>query len=205
MKLAVIGRGRVGLALAPCLARAGHEVRFGVRNPADPKHAGGSIPVVSTREAAGWSDIVIAAINWDAAEGFLAEVGDLGGKILVDCINPYDFAGGLRRLISADTSTATILQARTAAKVVKTLNQVGSAVMAIPSAYAVRPLQFVAADDASAKSTVISLLQSMGYDARDAGGLDHAADLEAMARVWIAQAFVHRMQPDTSWALVRPN
>lgn len=205
MKVAVIGRGRVGLALAPCLARAGHEVRFGVRDPADPKHVGGPIPVASTREAAGWADIVIAAIMWEAVDGFLADVGDLDGKILVDCINPYDFAGGLRRLISGDTSTATLLQARTAAKVVKTLNQVGSPVMASPSAYAVKPLQFVAADDASAKSTVIMLLQSMDYDARDAGGLEHAADLEAMARVWIAQAFVHRMQPDTSWALVRPS
>lgn len=205
MKVAVIGRGRVGLALAPSLALAGHDVRFGVRNPADPKHAGSSIPVASTRDAAAWSDIVIAAINWDAADGFLAEVGDLGGRILVDCINPYDFAGGLRRLIDADTSTATLLQARTAAKVVKTLNQVGAAVMAKPSAYAVKPLQFVAADDAAAKATVMALLQSMGYDARDAGGLDHAADLEAMARVWISQAFAHGMAPDTSWALVRPS
>lgn len=137
-------------------------------------------------------------------DGELAVAGDLGGKILVYCINPYDFAGGLRRLIDADTSTATLLQARTAAKVVQTLNQVGAAVMAKPSAYAVKPLQFVAADDAAATATVMALLQSMGYDARDAGGLDHAADLEAMARVWIAQAFAHGMAPDTSWALVRP-
>jgi len=205
MRIAVIGKGRVGTALAPNLAQAGHEVVYGVRDPADPKYAGGDgIPLKTTREAAEWAEIIIAAIMWEAVDGLLDECGDLSGKILIDCINPYDFMGGLKPLIDGNQSAAQLIAARTEAAVVKTLNQVGAPVMARARDYPIRPLQFVAADDEAAKRKVMSLLHDIGFDARDAGGLDYAADLEGMARLWIAQAFAHGMAPDTGWALIGP-
>ena len=202
MKIAVIGKGRVGMALAPAIIRAGHEVVIGVRNPDDPKNAGSDIRILDTADAVAWGEIIVAAIAWEGVDAFLMSAGDMAGKILIDCINPYDFVGGLRRLIDSDVSTATLIQARTRATVVKTLNQVGSPVMADPSAFAIRPLQFVASDDAEATARVLELLGELGFDGRDAGGLDHASDLEAMARIWIAQAFMHGMASETSWALV---
>jgi len=36
MKIAIIGKGHVGTALATGLKRAGHEVRFGHRDPKEP-------------------------------------------------------------------------------------------------------------------------------------------------------------------------
>jgi predicted dinucleotide-binding enzyme len=205
VRIAVIGKGRVGTALAPALVQAGHEVVYGVRDPADPKYAGGDdIPLRATGEAAQWAETIVAAINWNAIGEFLAEAGDLSGKILIDCINPYDFAAGLKPLIDGNQSAAQIIAARTEAIVVKALNQVGSPVMAQARDYSIRPLQFVAADDDKAKRTVIALLEDIGFDARDAGGLEYAADLEGMARLWIAQAFAHGMPLDTGWALVRP-
>ena len=39
MRIAVIGAGNVGRALGGAWRKAGHEVRYGLRNPADPKHA----------------------------------------------------------------------------------------------------------------------------------------------------------------------
>lgn len=202
MKIAIIGKGRVGSALASVFRRADHEIVFGVRNSADPKYRGADVRVMGTSEAVAWGEVVVAAIMWEGVDIFLAEAGDMSGKILIDCINPYDFAGGLRRLIDADTSTASIIQSKTSAIVVKALNQVGSAVMADTSLYLVPPLQFVAADDENAKATVQGLLIEMGFDARDAGGLDFAIDLESMARLWIAQAFIHGMAPETTWALI---
>jgi predicted dinucleotide-binding enzyme len=202
MKIAIIGRGSVGTALAPAFEQAGHDVVFGVRNPDDPKHDGSEQRVVSTSEAVAWGEVVIAAIMWSGVDELLASAGDMAGKILIDCINPYDFGDNLKRLISGDTSTASIIQSRTSAVVVKTLNQVGSPVMAATAAYDVRPLQFVAADDDAAKATVRQLLDDIGFDARDAGGLDSASDLEGMARLWIAQTFMHGMAPETSWALL---
>jgi len=201
MKVAVIGRGRVGTALAPTIKAAGHEIAFGVRAPDDPRFAGSAVRMLTTSDAVAWADVVIAAINWKDVDGFLADAGDMAGKILVDCINPLDFTGGLRRLIDGNISTASVIQGNTNAIVVKTLNQVGSAVMADPSRFERRPLQFVAADNAIAKERVTRLLDDLGFDVRDAGGLDHAVDLEAMARLWIAQAFTKGMAADTAWLL----
>jgi 8-hydroxy-5-deazaflavin:NADPH oxidoreductase len=90
MKVAIIGKGRVGTALGPTIVRAGHEVIFGVRSPDDVQHAGGDVRTVSTAEAVAWAEIVIAAIMWEGVNEFLSSAGDMAGKILIDCINPLD-------------------------------------------------------------------------------------------------------------------
>lgn len=41
-----------------------------------------------------------------------------------------------------------------------------------------------------------------GYYLVTAGDVDHAVDLEGMARLWIAHTFGQGMNPETSWALV---
>lgn len=64
-----------------------------------------------------------------------------------------------------------------------------------------KPLQFVASDDEEAKASVIKLAKDIGFDARDAGGIEYARELEGMARLWIAQAFGHDMPPTTTWLL----
>lgn len=205
MKVAVIGTGRVGGAIAPNIVKAGHDLVYGVRNPADPKYQGVSdgIERRAMRDAADWAEVIILAIGWDAVDGALAALGPMTGKILIDPINPYDFANQLAPLIAPDQSAARLIQGRTDAVVVKALNQVGSPVMADAPARRIKPLQFVAADDAGAKAVVSSLLRDIGFDVRDAGGLDYARELEGMARLWIAQAFAHGMPLDSGWALVR--
>lgn len=206
MKIAVIGTGRVGSAIAPNIAAAGHDVVYGVRDPADPKHAGGDgIARRSTAEAAAWADIIVLAIGWDAVDSALATMGPITGKILIDPINPYDFRNNLAPLIAPDQSAAALLQAKTDAVVVKALNQVGSGVMADAPVRRIKPLQFVAADDATAKAAVMQLLADIGFDVRDAGGLDYARELEGMARLWIAQAFGHGLAPTIGWALTGPD
>ena len=97
------------------------------------------------------------------------------------------------------------MQAKTDAVVVKALNQVGSGVMADAPARRIKPLQFVAANDATAKAAVMQLLTDIGFDVRDAGGLDYARELEGMARLWIAQAFGHGLVPTIGWALTGPD
>ena len=203
MRIAVIGKGRVGSAIAPNIGAAGHDVIYGVRDPADPKHASDDgVALKSMPEAGAWAEIIILAINWGAVDAALAELGPITGKILVDPINPYDFMNHLAPLLAPDQSAAQLLQGKTDAVVVKALNQVGSPVMADAPTRRIKPLQFVAADDATAKSMVIQLLTDIGFDARDAGGLDYARELEGMARLWIAQAFGHGMAATTGWALV---
>lgn len=206
MRIAVIGTGRVGGTIAPRFAAAGHEVVYGVRDPADPKYAGADgIALKSMADAGAWAEVIILAIGFDAVDAALAALGPIADKIVIDPINPYDFMNNLAPLIPADQSAARLLQGKTDAIVVKALNQVGSQVMANASTRRVKPVQFVAGDDAAAKTTVMALLTDLGFDARDAGGLDWARELEGMARIWIAQAFAHGMPADTGWAMTGPD
>src|ERR1044071_1954798 len=61
--------------------------------------------------------------------------------------------GGLRLGLGFETSAAEFIAARTAATVVKSLNQIGAAVLGDAGSYPVRPIQFVAGDNAAAKRT----------------------------------------------------
>jgi 8-hydroxy-5-deazaflavin:NADPH oxidoreductase len=202
MRIAIVGKGSVGKALAPNIAAAGHEVAYGVRDPHDPKYAtDDGIPLKTVGEAVSDAEIVILAINWSGIDSALAACGDMDGKVLVDCINPYDFQNNLAPLVPTDQSAAKIIAGMTAAKVVKAFNQVGAAVMARASDRKAKPLQFIASDDDDARATVIRLAKDIGFDARDAGGLDYARELEGMARIWIAQAFGHGMPATTTWLL----
>lgn len=202
MRVAVIGKGRVGTAIAPNIAAAGHEVVYGVRDPADPKYASGDgVALKTPAEAAAWAGVIILAIGFDAIDAVLGEMGPIAGKILIDPINPYDFRNQLAPLIPADQNVARIIQNKTDAVVVKTLNQVGSGVMADAPQRRIKPVQFVAADDADAKTKVMGLLRDIGFDARDAGPLDWSRELEGMARLWIAQVFAHGMPHGTAWAM----
>jgi predicted dinucleotide-binding enzyme len=204
MKIAVIGKGNVGGALAPHMRKAGHEVTYGIRNPADPKYKDGDgVPLATVADAARADDAILLAVHWDAVDAVLAECGPIDGKIVIDCTNALDFANGLAWLIPPQTSAAEIIAGKTKARVVKAFNQVGADAMARLGGYAARPLQFAASDDADAKAEVLALMRDIGFDARDAGPLSFARDLESMARLWIGQAF-GGMPGETAWAFVAP-
>jgi predicted dinucleotide-binding enzyme len=202
MRIAVIGKGNVGSALAPNFAAAGHDVVYGVRDPADPKYASGDgVPLRTVQDAVGMAEAILLAIHWDAVDGFLAQAGDLTGKILIDCTNAYDFQNNIAPLIPLEDSAAAIIARKTKATVVKAFNQVGADVMAEAPRRSPRPLQFVASDDADARAKVLKLAEGAGFDARDAGRLEYARELEGMARLWIAQAF-QGMAGNTGWVLI---
>lgn len=203
MKIAVIGKGRVGSALGPAFASAGHEVTYGVRDPNDPKHSGeDTIALAATADAAAAAQVIVLAVDWGAALDALAMCGDLSGKVLIDCTNPLRMgAHGLELALGYDDSAGEQVSSRTAAKVVKTLNQVGSPVMGRAHEYAERPIQFMASDHADAKAMVSGLLEDIGFRPIDYGGIENARKLEPLAMVWIDQAMQHGMEPHSAWFL----
>lgn len=177
MRIAVIGGGRVGAALAATWREKGHEV------------------VVSTREtvaetvAAG--DVVVLAVPATAALDALAAAGSLAGKVLVDATN--NLSGGPGNAAIADHARG--------ARVVKAFNTVFATFMHdTPPG---RPASLVyCGDDEGAKTLVHELAADAGFEAVDAGGLEHAGDIEAFARVVIGIAyrqgrgpFVYRFEP----------
>ena len=96
MKIAIIGAGEVGGTLGRAWLKAGHEVMFGVQDPASVKTAellastngGGRAGRVT--EAARFGDVVAIATPWHATRIAIEEAGDLAGKIIIDSTNPLE-------------------------------------------------------------------------------------------------------------------
>ena len=205
MKIAVIGRGRVGSVLGPALVRAGHELCFGLRNPADPRHAGDDyIPRLTTAQAVAASDVVILAVDWKDALPALADCGPMAGKLLIDCTNPlkFDPASGLDLALGFDTSGGEIIAAATDARTVKTLNHVSAMAMARARDYATPPIQFVCGDDPGARAEAAELLSSLGFRPIDYGPMLGARKLEPLAMIAIDLMFRHGHDPDFCFGLV---
>ncbi len=188
LSLTVVGGGSIGGALVRAWLAAGHQVRLAARDAASVEaHAlrGLGASVVPLRGAAESADAVILAIPAGAAAEAAKELGDLSGKIVVDCTNAI--AKGFTLEYGHTTSSSEELARRLpGARVVRAFNQQGAETLADPSFGALRAASFVAADDAEARAVVKSLASDVGLDAIEAGPLASSRYLEPMTLLWIA-------------------
>ncbi|MEL7173229.1 MAG: NAD(P)-binding domain-containing protein, partial [Pseudomonadota bacterium] len=98
MKVAIVGAGRLGTALARRLTLAGHEVCFAFGpDPSNARAAAERLGVDADAPtaAAAWAEVVALTVPWAAAIDALRGCGDLGAKPVWDCTNPIkpDFSG----------------------------------------------------------------------------------------------------------------
>jgi len=210
MKIAVIGTGKVGAALGSGWAKAGHKIVFGARdvNKADLKAlcAGIGATAATSADAARQGDVVVLALPWTIAESAVKALGDLKGKIIIDCMNPLamkDGALGLERGYTTSGGEA-VASWLPSVKVVKTFNQVGAEMMMAGDRFETRPVMFLAGDDDTAKATVVKLVGDLGFEALDAGGLKQARILEPFAMVWINQALFRGLGRAWAFGVLRP-
>lgn len=189
MRIAIIGAGNVGAALGRNWAGKGHAIRFGLRDPGAAKFAplaaiGALLPPA---EAARDAEAVILATPWGAAEAAVKGLGDLAGKLLLDATNPLAMGPeGLGLAFGhSDSAEERVAAWAPGAAVFKTLNTVGAEVMGDPAGFPVKPVMFVAGDDAARKPAVLGLVADLGFEAVDAGPLRNARLLEAHAMLWI--------------------
>jgi predicted dinucleotide-binding enzyme len=208
MRIAIIGTGSVGAALARGLAGKGHAVTLGARDPRAAKTltlaAETGSGVAAPVEAAANADVVILALPWAAVEPAIAGLGDLTGRIVIDCTNPIGRTdAGIGLTLGHTTSGGEAVQRLVpTARVVKTLNQVGAEIMARNDHLPHRPVMFMAGDDADAKSAVAGLLRDLGFDPLDAGDITKSRLLEPFALVWINQALARGKGRDWAFAAV---
>lgn len=206
MRVAIIGTGNVGSAIARGLKGKGHDILLGAREPravaalAEETGARATTPAA----AAGAAEIVILALPWGVAETAVKGLGDLAGKTVIDCMNPLGMVNGSLGLMVGHTTSGgeTVAGWLPGAQVVKTLNQVGAEIMADNATLPHRPVMFMAGDDAGAKSRVATLLTDLGFEALDAGGLAKARLLEPLGMVWINQAILRGKGRNWAFAAV---
>ncbi|MBX7101603.1 MAG: NAD(P)-binding domain-containing protein [Myxococcaceae bacterium] len=208
MKVAVLGTGMVGQALAGKLAELGHAVTMGTRDPkatlarTAPDGMGTAplkgfldahpqVKLATFADAAAGAELLVNATSGRGAlEALQLAKEHLAGKVLIDISNPLDFSKGMPPTLTVcntDSLGEQLQRAFPALKVVKTLNTVNAHLMVNPTALAGGAhTMFVCGDDAAAKQQVTGLLQRFGWtDVLDLGGIANARATEMYLATWV--------------------
>ncbi len=209
MKIAVLGTGMVGQALAGKLAELGHDVAVGTRDVAatmartepdgmgNPPYAAWAAahPLVSLAtfaEAVADAGLIVNATSGGVSMAALDAAGleDLAGRVLLDVANPLDFSAGFPPTLfvkDTDSLGEQIQAAFPHFKVVKALNTVAAPLMVDPGQLASGDHSvFLSGNDADAKKTVAGLLESFGHtDIIDLGDITTARGAEMYLPIWL--------------------
>lgn len=207
-RIAIVGIGQVGSALARTFTRAGLAVRLGVRPGKDATAlvaaSGGLASAAPVPDAVAWSDVIVLAVPAAEAVEALRSAGDLTGRVVVDCTNPVRWEGGPVLAPPPEGSMAAALAAAfPGAKVVKGFNTFGAEIHAEPALDG-RPAEvLLAGDDGRAVEAVGEIALRAGFSPLAVGPLRNAALLEALGVLWIHLATTGGQGRRFSFGLVR--
>src|SRR6478752_4174760 len=187
-KVAVIGLGNIGTAVATNLVKGNRSVIVADRtiekanklsqklgSLAQPKEIPAAI-----KEA----DIIVLAVWFDAIkELFNTYATELQGKIIVDPSNPIapDEKGGFKKIIGENESAGEIISSLLPknAKLAKALGTLGVASL-VSAAFQqhAKAVLFYATDDTGINKTIEELIRDNGFEPVNIGGLDQSIRVE---------------------------
>ncbi len=207
MRIAIVGAGNVGRALASSFSEAGHHVVLASR---DPQHAADVATAVaratatpSVREAAERADLVVLAIPFASVREVATEIQDVvTGKPIVDVTNRMSFGADGVEMDTSTSNAEELAALLPGAHVVKAFNTLFASSQSDPILDGVKLDGFVAGDDAGTKTTVIELVESIGLNPIDAGPLVRARQLESLAFLNIALQVANNGAWRSGWKLV---
>jgi len=204
MKIAIIGSGNVGSALASGFIKAKHEVVFGVRNPESPKtkKALELIPTASLlkiEEACVKSEVIIITTPADSIIELIPMLGDIANKTIIDATNavrvkPEPYPTAYHALKSITKSE----------QVVKCFNSTGFENMLNPIYHGKGIDMFCAGNSKEAKNIASTLAKEIGFEeCWDFGGDDKVELLEKFALSWINLAIMQGNGRNLAFKLVK--
>ena len=205
MKLAFLGIGNVGFALADNFQKKGHEIIIAHNNIQSESVVGAqeknpSFAAMSIQQAINTADLVFLATPFTVAESVLKQL-DFKNKILVDCTNPV--GPGISHGLESKISGAEMIQNwAPSAKVVKSYTIYGFENLEnsnFPN-YNVKPVMLIAGNEEDAKKTVSNLNTHLGYESLDTGDLSQALHLEHMTLLWVKMVRANGHHPNFTWA-----
>ena len=202
--IAIIGAGKVGQALGSRFVQSGIECSFGARKPASElgelARLGAVLPL---EEAAQKASILFLAVPGDIAVEATEALGNLEGKVLVDCTNPLHWEQGPVWDPPVEGSTAAALaRVLPGALVVKAFNTFGAEFHGDPRTQSGPVDVYMASDSQEAKRRVAALAEQSGFRPLDAGPLRNAGLLENLAVLWIHMAMVGGQGRQVAFKLV---
>jgi 8-hydroxy-5-deazaflavin:NADPH oxidoreductase len=190
MKIAIIGAGNVGGALAVQWQNAGHSVVIGTRDAGSPKvqkvlATNPHIAVKSVADAANQADVVLIATPPAVIFDIISQVGDFSGKVVIDATN------AIRQKPEPFATVYHALQGKTNAEVVKCFNSTGFENMQNPVYDGAAIDMFMAGDSLKAKEVAAQLALDAGFGkCWDFGKADRVELLEQFALAWINLAIM---------------
>lgn len=216
MKIGVLGTGDVGRTLAAGLARRGHLVMIGSRDPSADKvqhilaETGHGSQAGTFSLAAAFGDIVILCVNWAHIEDVIRLAGahHFAGKLVLDTNNPLAFEAEGRPPVLAvahtDSAGECIQRWLPDAHIVKAFNIVGHPHMVDPDFPDGKPDMFICGNDADAKEIAIGIIESLGWPQPiDLGRIEMSRYLEPLAMVWITHFFNNGFDGNHAFKLLR--
>jgi 8-hydroxy-5-deazaflavin:NADPH oxidoreductase len=207
MKIAIIGSGNVGKALARSSIRAGHRVTLSAASPetaAEAAKATGAHAAKSNIEAVEDAELVIIAVPYDKlGEVFRSLGSSVDDKVVVDATNRINVQNP-GEVLGEPSNAEEIQKRHPKVRVVKAFNYAFATRMAEPNVDGTRLDGFVAGDDQAAKDKVLALVEAIGFRPIDAGPLVMARVLEGMALLSVALQIRNSWPWQNGWKLVGP-
>ena len=206
VKVAIIGPGAIGRALAKRLGHAGHDIRLsfsrdGARLRATAQELG--VGFGAPAGVATWAEVIVLTTPWSALDTVIAALGDLSGKIVWDSTNAV--APDLSTmLVGTTTSVGEEVQRRARdALVVKCIPTFAELLDGDdPRINGIPVTSYVAGNDADAKAVVCRLLADLPATPVDVGDLTAARLIEPMLLLLVQLAYLRGMGPKISFNLV---
>jgi predicted dinucleotide-binding enzyme len=201
MRVAVIGVGNVGGALASALTKAGHQVVVAASDAERAEQVAAGLkcePAPNPAEASRDADAVVLAIPFSAGRDVAEQIlPNVTGKPVIDVTNSS-------AVVESGSSDAEAFQEWLPdAHIVKAFNTVFASRLADPTENG-EPLDgFIAGDDPDAKSAVGTIVRDAGLAPLDIGGLKMARALEAMAWANISVNMANNWPWHSAWKLAR--
>ena len=179
MKITIIGAGNIGKTLGEKWIQAGHQITYGVRNPADPKHAG--LNTAPIKESLAQAEVILLALPGTAVEEFANQFGaDLNEKIVIDSTNnPRN---------SVVNNLAVLQSTAPGSRIVHAFRTLGWENFANPLLGG-QQIDLFFAGDPSTRTITEQLIQEVGLHPVYFGGYDAIPAIDGMMRAWFALAF----------------
>jgi predicted dinucleotide-binding enzyme len=207
MDVTIIGTGNMARGTATRLLAGGHDVTLLGTQAGNAEELagelGGSVGAGTIGDELS-GDVVVLRVPYEAAVPVLREYGEaLSGKTVVDITNPVDWQTFEDLVTPRDSSAAEEIQkgAPEGVSVVKAWNTTFAGTL-VAGEVAGQPLDvFVAGDEAGPKEFIISLVESGGSRAIDAGPLRRARELERLGFLGMTLQQPLRLSFQSSWKL----
>mgnify|MGYP001034229819 FL=1 len=187
-KVAVIGLGNIGSAIATNLTKGNHEVILAARDNDKAKALSSKLgDLAITKEitsAIKEADVIIPAIYFSALKDFFQTYSkELEGKIIVDVSNPIapDGNGGFKKIIEQNESAGKILAALIPknATLIKAFGSLGAGSLVNDAfQHPERKVLFYASDSTNSNQQIEELITSSGFTPFHVGGLDQSIKIE---------------------------